>query len=140
MLFGLSSLLFLFLYIWPGIIICATVNVGENNNNTSRNLQLINGGLSDCELSSSLESSYSKYFLGMDNIYQESHDLTCLSKHKTCGWPKAQTSSNLPLFVLSVGLEGAGHHLWTEIVNTPVFDCVWINGRHYFRDISDGIP
>jgi hypothetical protein len=64
---------------------------------------------------------------------------TCLPIHKTCGWPKEE-SKNLPLFVLSVGLEGAGHHLWTEILEQPVFDCVWKNARHYYRDIADGVP
>jgi hypothetical protein len=44
------------------------------------------------------------------------------------------------MFVISVGLEGAGHHLWTEILNEPVFDCVWTNARHYRRDIADGVP
>ena len=23
---------------------------------------------------------------------------------------------------------------------TPVFDCVWINARHYKRDVADGVP
>ncbi len=39
-----------------------------------------------------------------------------------------------------MGLEGAGHHLWTEVLEKPLFDCVWINARHYKRDIGDGVP
>ena len=34
----------------------------------------------------------------------------------------------------------SGHHLWTELLEQPLFDCVWINGRHYNRDIGDGVP
>jgi hypothetical protein len=41
---------------------------------------------------------------------------------------------------MSVGLEGAGHHLWTSLFAKPVFDCVWPNARHYQRDIGDGVP
>lgn len=77
----------------------------------------------------------------MKSIYKlTGEDGTCLPVHRECGWPKTQENSKLPLFVLSVGLEGAGHHLWTEIFQKPVFDCVWTNGRHYNREIGDGIP
>eukprot|EP01035_Chromulina_nebulosa_P018513 gene18513-24230_t len=82
----------------------------------------------------------------MNSIYLHiNKESTCLPNHQHCGWPSIPQTEpiarhDLPLFVLSVGLEGAGHHLWTEILDTPVFDCVWINGRHYHRDISDGVP
>ena len=66
------------------------------------------------------------------------YDSTCLPIHKKCGWPKASSSKELPLFVISVGLEGAGHHLWTELLGS-IFDCSWINGRHYIRNIGDGV-
>lgn len=70
---------------------------------------------------------------------------TCLSKHsEACGWtPVTQSRQSgqipLPLYVLAVGLEGSGHHLWSELLGTPVFDCLWFNGRHYHRDVGDGL-
>jgi hypothetical protein len=77
----------------------------------------------------------------MKTISNGKEDGTCLPVHYQCGWPStSQQSSKLPTFVLSVGLEGAGHHLWTEILEHPVHDCVWINSRQYDRDIGDGIP
>lgn len=92
-----------------------------------------------CESKASLQS-YERYFQGMDSINRRFGDReTCFPLHKSCGWPAAP-SNGLPLFVLSVGLEGAGHHLWTEILDTPVVDCLWINGRHYQRDVGDGVP
>jgi hypothetical protein len=99
--------------------------------------------------------SYANYFKAMDNIYNRDESLvynngiktgtlgskTCLSKQKLCGWSKTPVDKkNLPLFVISVGLEGAGHHLWTDLLNMPIFDCVWKNGRHYKRNIGDGVP
>jgi hypothetical protein len=85
--------------------------------------------------------SYSNYFNGIDKIYYRGNVGTCLSVHKECGWtnPQPLVKSDLPIFVLSVGLEGAGHHLWTEVLDLPIHDCVWINGRHYDRDIGDGV-
>jgi hypothetical protein len=85
------------------------------------------------------KTSYKNYFTGMRNIYQKVLvEGTCFPIHEKCGWKALD--SKLPLYILSVGLEGAGHHLWTEILSQPVFDCVWINGRHYNRDIADGVP
>jgi hypothetical protein len=78
------------------------------------------------------------YTLGVEQANLESK--TCLLKHKECGWSSSKIKNKLPTFVLSVGLEGAGHHLWTELLNTPVFDCVWTNARHYKRTIGDGVP
>lgn len=93
-----------------------------------------------CDKTVSANSNVKRYFDGLDSIYRPiGGEGTCLPIHKECGWP-VDGKANLPTFVLSVGLEGAGHHLWTEILDTPVFDCVWINGRHYNRDISDGVP
>lgn len=94
-------------------------------------------------------SGFKRYFDSMDEIYgiNEKQIGTCLPVHKQCGWPPISKSNRLsaeqkklPLLVLSVGLEGAGHHLWTEILNSPIFDCVWINARHYHRDIDHGVP
>jgi hypothetical protein len=79
----------------------------------------------------------------MNSIYKRTGlDGTCIPVHKQCGWPPIKSTANkkLPLLVFSIGLEGAGHHLWTEILQKPVFDCIWINGRHYYRDLSDGVP
>ena len=93
--------------------------------------------------SSSRLSSYSRYFEGMDAIYRRYSGgrETCFPVHKACGWPSTRSQKpHLPLFVLSVGLEGAGHHLWSEKLDVPVVDCLWINGRHYHRDIGDGVP
>jgi hypothetical protein len=76
----------------------------------------------------------------MKSIYKQTGmDGTCIPVHEQCGWPKRKTTK-LPLLVLSVGLEGAGHHLWTEILQKPIFNCVWINGRYYNRDLADGVP
>lgn len=43
-------------------------------------------------------------------------------------------------FALIRKFYSSGHHLWTELLEQPLFDCVWINGRHYNRDIGDGVP
>ena len=47
---------------------------------------------------------------------------------------------NLLSSVKSIQKLSSGHHLWTELLDQPLFDCVWINGRHYNRDIGDGVP
>lgn len=100
----------------------------------------------ECQENAANMTSYSRYFQAMRNIHRRfGTEGTCLPVHEQCGWPKSSKSvgpegQKLPLFVFSIGLEGAGHHLWTEILQKPVFDCVWINGRHYFRDLSDGVP
>lgn len=122
----------------------AQVTSHESNNNSSastvvRRLQSSNV----CDSSISANPVMKRYFDGMDLIYRGSAgEGTCYPVHKQCGWPSVNTAENkkLPLFVLSVGLEGAGHHLWTEILEQPVFDCVWKNARHYYRDIADGVP
>lgn len=99
-----------------------------------------------CDPGAGNNTAYVRYFQSMRNIYhRKGIEGTCLPVHEQCGWPKighkrSQEGNQLPLLVFSIGLEGAGHHLWTEILQKPVFDCVWINGRHYFRDLSDGVP
>lgn len=94
----------------------------------------------NCDERASTNNLYKRYFDAIDNIYRRDNIIdTCLPLIKKCGWPKTRTN-NLPLFVISIGLEGAGHHLWTEILARPVFDCVWTNARHYFRNIGDGVP
>lgn len=87
-------------------------------------------------------ADFKQYFDGMKTIYREGDDNTCLPAHRECGWAAINeyNTKKLPLLVLSVGLEGAGHHLWTELLNEPVFDCVWVNARHYRREIGDGVP
>lgn len=94
-----------------------------------------------CDRTAKSNPAYQRYFDGMKTIYKEDAIRTCLPTHVECGWPAVSVrQKRLPLLVLSVGLEGAGHHLWKEILMEPVFDCVWINGRHYRRDIADGVP
>jgi hypothetical protein len=94
-----------------------------------------------CDSTAKSNPTYQRYFDGMKTIYKENAANTCLSAHMECGWPAVSIKQKkLPLLVLSVGLEGAGHHLWKEILMEPVVDCVWINGRHYRRDIADGVP
>lgn len=95
----------------------------------------------ECDPTARGNSDYQRYFDGMSTIYHSDVRMTCLPQHMECGWPAvASTGQKLPLLVMSVGLEGAGHHLWTELLKGPVFDCVWINARHYRRDIADGVP
>lgn len=94
-----------------------------------------------CDSTASENPNFRRYFDGMKSIYRGDASQTCLPVHMQCGWPAiAPAGKRLPMLVLSVGLEGAGHHLWTEIFKEPVFDCVWVNGRHYRRDIADGVP
>lgn len=96
-----------------------------------------------CDKNAVSNANYKRYFETMQNIYSGTMETgTCLPVHRACGWPHESTSvaKDLPLLVLSVGLEGAGHHLWTELLQQPVFDCVWTNARHYKRDIADGVP
>lgn len=111
---------------------------------SERNYQrtlLANGKEIFCDSSAKDNVGFKRYFDGMKSIYKGTEHSTCLSAHLECGWPAVRkTAKDLPLLVLSVGLEGAGHHLWTEILNEPVSDCVWVNGRHYRRDIADGVP
>jgi hypothetical protein len=99
-----------------------------------------------CDSSISSSEGFKDYFADLSHIYSKGSPLgdkgeigTCLQEHKKCGWASPPTNKDLPLLVISVGLEGAGHHLWTELMEKPVFDCVWINARHYKRDIGDGV-
>jgi hypothetical protein len=94
----------------------------------------------ECDKSTRSNPGYSRYFTGMEAIYKATGaDGTCLPVQKECGWPKRKNPDKLPLLVFSLGLEGAGHHLYSELLNKPLFDCVWINGRHYHRDLGDGV-
>ena len=96
----------------------------------------------ECLSPVSLNSGYKNYLNAMKSIYGDVDiSRTCLPYHFSCGFSSdPPMKPNLPTYVLSVGLEGAGHHLWTEILDRPLFDCVWINGRHYARDTADGVP
>jgi len=103
----------------------------------------LNVDASQCDHTAKTNPGYQRYFRGMSGIYSSarSEEGTCLPVHRECGWPSEQDpSKKKPLFVISVGLEGAGHHLWTKLMDKPVFDCVWTNGRHYHRDVGDGVP
>lgn len=80
-----------------------------------------------CDLSNEQKNEYSKYFTAMKPIYGDLYQETGLERRRQCGWKqKDMSASHLPSFVLSVGLEGAGHHLYSELFKTPVFDCVWV--------------
>jgi hypothetical protein len=99
------------------------------------------GSSTECDHTARGNLEYERYFDGMSTIYRGDARMTCLPQHMECGWPAVvSTGKKLPLLVMSVGLEGAGHHLWTELLKGPVFDCVWVNARHYRRDIADGVP
>lgn len=127
-------------------IICAPMLQAQSASkdfNASVVVRRLQAGNSVCDSTIGSNPVMKRYFDGMDLIYRgNTGEGTCYPVHKQCGWPssKATSTKNLPLFVLSVGLEGAGHHLWTEILEQPVFDCVWKNARHYYRDIADGVP
>lgn len=121
------------------VFACSSSDIFTN----ASNFRMLQQGTPDCDASTASNPLLKRYFDGMKQIYPgTSGDSTCFPVHTQCGWPvvRSPEAKNLPLFVLSVGLEGAGHHLWTEILEQPVFDCVWTNGRHYFRDIGDGVP
>jgi len=115
--------------------------VGNSSDRRRRLLQNVQCGALGAEPGSSIVQ-YARYLESMTRLYQRGGESTCLPMHKACGWPRAvqHGGKRLPLFVLSVGLEGAGHHLWTELLDSPVVDCLWINGRHYQRDVGDGVP
>lgn len=109
--------------------------------NLVTNDESINDPSVDCDPTAKNNPKFKRYFDGMSTIYQGEARKTCLVQHMKCGWPAVPAvGKKLPLLVVSVGLEGAGHHLWTEILKGPVFDCVWTNARHYRRDVADGVP
>jgi hypothetical protein len=59
-------------------------------------------------------NKYNSYMNGMNNVYNNVIDIhqTCLPHHKKCGWGKNDSyiKKELPLFVLSIGLEGSGNN------------------------------
>jgi hypothetical protein len=95
-----------------------------------------------CDSSASQNEGYRNYFNGMKKIYRNAEEGTCIPIHRECGWPKQ--NSHLPQFVLVIGLEGSGHHFWTDLyiyvqcvkystnqllfarLNRPIHDCVWV--------------
>jgi len=119
---------------------CAAAYENKTLSSSSRLLLQRSSTKQNCDLRAKQNPDYKKYFSGIEKMYKNI-DITdtCLMTHKNCGWPSRDPSKRLPMFVLSIGLEGAGHHLWTELMKEPVFDCVWINGRHYRRNIGDGV-
>jgi len=42
------------------------------------------------------------------------------------------------MYVITI-IINQGHHYWTSLL-TNVLECSWINGKHYYRDIGDGVP
>jgi hypothetical protein len=100
------------------------------------------------ELPDAQKNAFSKYFNGMRSIYGTDVAQTSVNEHMRCGWggtaagggsgsgsssssrsDSSDAPKKLPLFVLSVGLEGAGHHLYSDLFAKPVFDCVWVKTR-----------
>ena len=98
------------------ILLCYSVEAFHNYTEVStRRLSSTTG----CDSSKVNHAGYEKYFKGMDSIHRGKEEGTCLPVHKGCGWqkpPSGKTSvkNNLPTFVLSVGLEGAGHHMYVD--------------------------
>ncbi len=122
-----------FLWYSRGLILNSSSSLFVNRRLTS--------STSLCASEQATSIGYQNYINGMNNIYANDMDAeTCYPVHKKCGWPVEP--SKLPLFVIAVGLEGAGHHLWSEILGEPVFSegCTWINARHYQRGLGDGVP
>lgn len=108
---------------------------GSRQGNATRALSTL------CDSSAASSSRNAQYFEEMNRIYKGREDETCLPVHRKCGWPKETfNGKELPLFVLVVGLEGSGHHFWTKLLKEPLFQCNWINARHYRRDVEDGVP
>jgi hypothetical protein len=68
---------------------------------------------------------YEKYMNGLNRIYSSTGPYPCMGSHKVCGWPAKP--SELPLLVVAVGTEASGHQMWSIIVQTSVFDCVWVS-------------
>ena len=120
------------------LVFVQTKAVSHSIQNTSDTRKLLSV---PCDSQANMNPGYRSYFQAMKAIYKQHEEGTCLTQHTKCGWPSSAASNpKLPIFVLSIGLEGAGHHLWTELLEQPVFDCVWINGRHYNREVADGVP
>jgi len=88
------------------------------------------------------KSESNSYFEVMKKVYGNSYSNTCLASIEgNNGYiPSVSSSKQVPMFVLAVGLEGSGHHLWSTILGKGVSDCFWVNGRHYLRDVGDGVP
>lgn len=123
-------------FIFLNSILCSLSYYIHDNHNVSRSLY----DNTICDESTPSNPLFKRYFDGMDAIYNKTYaETTCLPLYKKCGWPTTthNNEEHLPLFVFSIGLEGAGHHLWTEILQQPVFDCIWTNARHYHRDIGE---
>lgn len=137
-----NAILFIsILHLQSQLLCYASYGTNKTSNMVSRRLNEQCSGLK----TKGNMKDFTKYFEGMNRIYRDHVEGTCYPVHRECGWPTTPTVSTtepkqLPTFVLSIGLEGAGHHLWTEVLEQPVHDCVWINGRHYDRDIGDGVP
>jgi len=80
-----------------------------------RNLIATNNSI-DCDSTASINPLWRRYFNGVQSIYTSEKtfrnpnmvDSTCIPLHKSCGWPSITQNSGqkLPLYVLSVGLEG----------------------------------
>jgi len=102
-----------------GAISVKSLILGDHHHNVS---------VQNCDSNSGVK--YKTYFEDSKRIYGDISE-TCLPQHEACGWPKDEhRNPNLPLFVLTIGVEGAGHHMWTEKLRF-LFDCVWITGPHY---------
>jgi len=113
----------------------AFVDTANHPNATRRMLS------SHCDPTAPKNERYTNYFDDMNKIYRGQDEGTCLPLHQKCGWPQESfKGKKLPLYVLVVGLEGSGHHFWTKLLYDPLFQCNWVNARHYRRDVEDGVP
>lgn len=77
-------------------------------------------------MDSEKKSQYHKYMDGLNRIYSATGPYPCMKSHKVCGWP--QEPSDLPLLVVAVGTEAAGHQMWSMLFQTNIFDCIWVSG------------
>ena len=107
-----------------------------------------------CDHSAAYNRGYQDYFVSMKKLYNSiGEEQTCVPIHRQCGWPKQ--SSNLPQFVLVIGLEGLliifGRSYSTlqfmiAFGYVICFVCYLllirkkVNARHYRRDVGDGVP
>ena len=68
-------------------------------------------------------NKYDDYMNGINSIYKNITNIhqTCVPQHKKCGWTKndrnnLDTRNNLPLFILSIGLEGSGKIIYFILI------------------------
>jgi hypothetical protein len=74
------------------------------------------------------DKSKSKYFKGIKKIFTKEKLPFCLQEQKAKGWiSPANGRTALPLYVIAVGTEASGHQMWKMLLDTPIFDCIWVH-------------